>query len=134
MSLNRPPSLTILWLLKCRWVTAVKADSVVTALGALAHEHRLAAYRLLVEAGPDGLSAGTIAERLRLPPSSLTFHLQGLLHAGLVTQRRVSRQIIYAIVPSLVNELVAYLTEHCCGQADCAPACQPEVAPRRTRK
>lgn len=113
----------------------VRAEEVVAALGALAHEHRLAAYRLLVEAGPDGLSAGVIADRLGLPPSSLTFHLQALLHAGLVTQRRVSRQIIYAIVPAAVNGLVAYLTEHCCGGTTaCAPVCQPEVAPRRTRK
>src|SRR4051812_9166044 len=120
---------------KCRRVMIVEAEAAVVALGALAHEHRLAAYRLLVEAGPDGLSAGTVAERLQLPPSSLTFHLQALLHAGLVTQRRVSRQIIYAIVPAAVNELVAYLTEHCCGgQAECTPVCQPEVAPRRTRK
>jgi ArsR family transcriptional regulator len=113
----------------------VDAETAVAALGALAHEHRLAAYRLLVEAGPDGLSAGVIAGHLALPPSSLTFHLQALLHARLVTQRRVSRQIIYAMVPAAVNDLVSYLTEHCCrGQADCAPVCQPQVAPRRTRK
>lgn len=113
----------------------MRAEEVVAALGALAHEHRLAAYRLLVEAGPDGLSAGVIAERLGLPPSSLTFHLQALLHAGLVTQRRVSRQIIYGMVPASVNGLVAYLTEHCCGgQAECAPVCQPEQTSSRTRK
>ncbi|MBC9175987.1 ArsR/SmtB family transcription factor [Pseudoroseomonas ludipueritiae] len=105
------------------------ASSAVTALSALAHEHRLAAYRMLVEAGPDGLAAGVIAERLGLPPSSLTFHLQALLQAGLATQRRVSRQIIYAMVPAAMNGLVAYLTEHCCGgQGGCGPACEP-VAP-----
>ncbi|NOG73645.1 helix-turn-helix transcriptional regulator [Roseicella sp. DB1501] len=103
--------------------------SAVAAMSALANEHRLAAYRLLVEAGPDGLPAGAIAERLGLPPSSLTFHLQALLHAGLVSQRRVSRQIIYAMVPAAMNALVAYLTEHCCGgHADCGPACHPAAA------
>ncbi|MBX6742830.1 MAG: winged helix-turn-helix transcriptional regulator [Acetobacteraceae bacterium] len=105
------------------------AASAVAALSALAHEHRLAAYRLLVEAGPDGLPAGAIAERLGLPPSSLTFHLQALLHAGLVTQRRVSRHLFYAMVPEAMNGLVAYLTEHCCGgQARCGPACDPAAA------
>jgi ArsR family transcriptional regulator len=101
------------------------APTVVIALSALAHEHRLAVYRLLVEAGPDGLPAGVIAERLGLPPSSLTFHLQALLHAGLATQRRVSRQLFYAMVPEAMNGLVGYLTEHCCGQAACGPVCGP---------
>lgn len=101
----------------------------VAALSALAHEHRLAAYRLLVEMGPDGLPAGAIAERLGLPPSSLTFHLQALLHAGLVSQRRASRQIIYAMAPAAMNGLVAYLTEHYCGgRAVCSPACDPAAA------
>ncbi len=98
----------------------------VSALGALAHEHRLAAYRLLVQRGPDGLPAGLIAERLGIPPSSLTFHLQQLLQAGLVTQRRLGRQIIYAADFASMNGLVGYLTENCCGgQAICAPACKP---------
>lgn len=111
------------------------APAAVAALSALAHEHRLAAYRLLVEAGPDGLAAGVIAERLGLPPSSLTFHLQALLHAGLVSQRRVSRQVIYAMVPAAMNGLVAYLTEHCCGgQAVCAPACDPAATPAASCK
>ncbi|TDH62123.1 ArsR family transcriptional regulator [Dankookia rubra] len=102
------------------------ATSAVAAFAALAHEHRLAAYRLLVEAGPDGLSAGAIAGQLGLPPSSLTFHLQQLLHAGLVSQRRASRQIIYAMVAVAMNGLMAFLTENCCGgQASCAPACAP---------
>ena len=75
----------------------VKADDharVVSSLSALAHEHRLALYRLLVERGLDGLPAGVIAECLGVPPSSLTFHLQQLLHTELVTQRRVSRQLV----------------------------------------
>jgi DNA-binding transcriptional ArsR family regulator len=108
----------------------VDAASAVAALSALAHEHRLAVYRLLVEAGPDGLPAGTIAERLGTPPSSLTFHLQQMRNAGLVTQRRVSRQIIYAMVPAAMNGLVAYLSENCCGRdAVCTPACEPAATP-----
>lgn len=101
-------------------------NEAVAALGALAHEHRLAAYRLLVQAGPDGLPAGVLADRLNVLPGSLTFHLQGLLHAGLVSQRRVSRQIIYAMAPAAMNGLLAYLTENCCGAAErCGPVCDP---------
>ena len=107
----------------------MKQDDAVAALAALAHEHRLRAYRLLVETGPDGLSAGVVAERLGIPPSSLTFHLQHLLRAGLVSQRRVSRQLIYAMVPSAMNDLVGFLTENCCGrEADCGTACNPAAA------
>jgi ArsR family transcriptional regulator, arsenate/arsenite/antimonite-responsive transcriptional repressor len=97
----------------------------VTALSAIAHDHRLAAYRMLVEQGPEGLPAGTIAERLDMPPSSLTFHLQQLLHAGLVTQRRLGRQLIYAADFAAMNALVGYLTENCCGGQACAPVCSP---------
>ncbi len=99
---------------------------VIEALGALAHEHRLAVYRMLVEAGPDGLSAGMIADRLGVPPSSLTFHTRALVQSGLATQRRVSRQIIYAADFAAMNGLVGYLTENCCGQgAACNPGCDP---------
>lgn len=103
---------------------------VIAALGALAHEHRLAVYRLLVERGPDGLPAGVVAERLGIPPSSLTFHLQHLLRAGLVTQRRVGRQLIYAMVPDAMNDLVAFLTENCCGQDRAGAACCSSVTGR----
>ena len=105
----------------------------VGALGALAHETRLAIHRMLIEQGPDGLSAGLIAERLGIPPSSLTFHLQQLLHASLVTQRRASRQLIYAADFAAMNGLVAYLTENCCGQGRAAPACDPCCAPGVTQ-
>jgi DNA-binding transcriptional ArsR family regulator len=106
----------------------------VEALSALAHENRLAIYRMLVEIGPDGLSAGLIAERLGVPASSLTFHLQHLLRAALVTQRRLSRQLIYAADFSTMNNLVGYLTENCCGRGSgaapaCNPACLPVAAP-----
>jgi DNA-binding transcriptional ArsR family regulator len=100
----------------------------VEALGALAHEHRLAIYRLLVEAGPDGRSAGDIAESIGLVPSSLTFHVQSLQRAGLITQRRVSRQLFYSADFSAMNELVEYLTKNCCGGESCAPVCRPRVA------
>ena len=101
-------------------------NKAVAALGALAQDTRLGLFRLLVTAGPAGLSAGTIAERLGVAPSSLSFHLQQLLHAGLVTQRRLSRQLIYAAEYGAMNELLAYLTENCCGRGvGCAPACDP---------
>ena len=106
----------------------MNADKVIAALGALAHETRLEAFRRLVQRGPDGLSAGTIAKMLDLPPSSLTFHLQQLTHAGLITQRRVSRQIIYATNYAAMNEVMNYLTENCCGSGACAPACRPAKA------
>lgn len=113
------------------------------ALGALAHETRLALFRLLVQKGPEGLSAGLIAEAIGIAPSSLSFHLQQLVHAGLITQRRLSRQLIYAADFAAMNGLVAYLTENCCGGAvACAPVCNPAVsrhggqdeAPARTRR
>ena len=83
----------------------------VAALSALAHEHRLAAFRRLVEAGPAGLNAGELANAMALAPSSLTFHLQALLHAGLITQRRASRHVIYAADFTAMNGLVGYLLQ-----------------------
>ena len=100
----------------------MKTTQVIDALGALAHEHRLGAYRALVERGPQGLPAGAIAERLRLAPSSLTFHLQQLERAGLVSRRRVGRQLIYAVDFEAMTALVGYLTENCCAQASGACA------------
>ena len=102
----------------------MKIPAVIDSLSALAHEHRLAIYRLLVQRGPDGLPAGVIGERVGLVPSSLTFHLQNLQSAGLITQRRESRQLIYSADYSVMNGLVSYLTENCCadsGSACCAP-------------
>lgn len=100
--------------------------NAVVALGALAHETRLALFRLLVSRGPEGLAAGTIAETLGIAPSSLSFHLQELVHAGLITQRRLSRSLIYSAEYGAMNELVAYLTENCCGRGtSCAPVCNP---------
>src|SRR5690348_17613639 len=91
-------------------------DGAIAALGALAQETRLDLFRLLVTVGPEGLPAGVIAERLGVLPSSLTFHLNQLVHAGLITQRRLSRQIIYSAEYGAMNDLLAYLTENCCGR------------------
>lgn len=104
------------------------APAAVAALGALAQDTRLRAFRLLVERGPDGLPAGGLAAALGVPPSSLTFHLQQLLHAGLVTQRRASRHLIYAADVAAMNGLVAFLTENCCGGAGTSVVCDPAAA------
>jgi ArsR family transcriptional regulator, arsenate/arsenite/antimonite-responsive transcriptional repressor len=109
----------------------MNAKQAIAALAALAHEYRLGVYRMLVEAGPAGLNAGTIATKLKVPPSSLTFHLQSLHRAGLVTQERRSRELIYAADFAEMNALVGYLTENCCGGAACSPA---ECAPAESKK
>lgn len=102
------------------------AKDVIAGLGALAHETRLEIFRMLVQRGPDGMSAGAIAETLEIAPSSLTFHLQQLAHAGLITRRRLSRQLIYATDYAAMNAVVTYLTENCCGSGEaCVPACKP---------
>jgi len=104
----------------------METKQTIGALGALAHEIRLTVFRMLVQHGPAGLPAGIIAERLGLPPSSLTFHLQQLQRAGLLTQRRLSRQLIYAADFAAMNGLVAFLTENCCGlDQACGPTCNP---------
>jgi|SRR5271166_1805832 len=114
----------------------MKTPAVIEALGALAHEHRLAIYRLLVQRGPEGLPAGTIGQRIGLVPSSLTFHLQNLQRAGLIIQRRDSRQLIYSADFTVMNGLVGYLTENCCGDGGaecCAPAVPAKPAKRAAK-
>lgn len=106
-------------------------DAAVAALGALAQEHRLALFRLLVQAGEDGMAAGAIAEKLGVPNSSLSFHLAQLRNAGLITQERQHRSLIYRADYSAMNGLVDYLTENCCGGAECAPAAAPSSQPQR---
>jgi ArsR family transcriptional regulator, arsenate/arsenite/antimonite-responsive transcriptional repressor len=110
----------------------MKTTAVIDALGALAHEHRLAIYRVLVERGPTGLPAGEIGDRVGLVPSSLTFHLQALHRAGLITQVRASRQLIYSADYNVMNGLVGYLTDNCCAASgeSCEAAC---VSPRTAR-
>ena len=99
----------------------MQPDRVIRALSALAQEHRLAAFRLLVQAGEQGVAAGVLAEKLDVPPSSMSFHLAQLANAGLVTQRRESRSLIYAADFDGMNALVSYLTDNCCGGRPCAP-------------
>ena len=106
----------------------MKNPDAVLALSAIAQEHRLAIYRLLVQAGPEGMAAGLIAERLELPPSSLSFHLAHLTRAGLIEQRRESRSIIYSADFERMNALVSFLTDNCCGGASCAPAAKAKRA------
>lgn len=111
----------------------MKAAAAIGALGALAQEHRLALFRLLVQAGDKGMPAGAIAEALRVPNSSLSFHLAQLRNAGLILQERQHRSLIYRANYPAMNALVAYLMENCCGGGDCAPSAACE-APVPTRK
>ena len=98
------------------------ATAAIDALGALAQEHRLGLFRLLVQAGEDGMPAGALASALSIPNSSLSFHLAHLTRAGLIEQRRNGRSLIYTANYAAMNALVGYLMENCCGGADCAPA------------
>jgi DNA-binding transcriptional ArsR family regulator len=91
----------------------------VQALAALAQESRLAAFRLLVQAGPGGLAASRIAEALDMPPSSLSFHLKELTHAGLIAPRQEGRFLIYAARFDAMNALLGFLSENCCGGRSC---------------
>jgi DNA-binding transcriptional ArsR family regulator len=99
----------------------MKSKEVSRALGALGHEHRLAIYRILVQAGPEGMAAGDIASAMKMAPSSLSFHLAHLNRAGLIEQRRESRSLIYSADFARMNMLVGFLTENCCGGRPCAP-------------
>ena len=97
----------------------------LSSLAALAHASRLAVFRLLVQAGPSGLAASKIAQQLALPASSLSFHLKELSHAKLVVAMPQGRSIIYAAQFATINQLLAYLTENCCGGGEVDPACNP---------
>lgn len=93
----------------------------VKALAAIAHESRLTVFRLLVQAGPAGLAAGQLAEKAGIPPSSLSFHLKELVHAGLLNSRQEGRFVIYEARFESMAELLAYLTDNCCGGTPCMP-------------
>jgi DNA-binding transcriptional ArsR family regulator len=116
----------------------MEKTNAIESLAALAQESRLDIFRLLVRAGTNGLPAGQIAERLGLPANTLSFHLNQLRHAGLVTFRRESRSLIYAAEYAAMNALLAYLTENCCqGDATCGPgACDSTalINAERTRQ
>ena len=98
------------------------SSEAVAALASLAQEHRLALFRLLIQAGPDGMAAGALAEALDIPNSSLSFHLAHLNRARLIGQRREGRSLIYTANYDAMNALIGFLTENCCGGAECTPA------------
>src|ERR1700757_279722 len=106
----------------------MEKDQAVAALAALAQDNRLDVFRLLVQAGPDGLPAGQVASALGLAPNTLSFHFDRLRHAGLVTVRRAGRSMIYAARFESMRALLAYLTENCCqGLDECAAGeCSPQ--------
>ena len=115
----------------------MKKRDALAALAALAQENRLDVFRLLVEAGPDGLPAGGVATRLDLAPNTLTFHFDRLREAGLVSVRRDGRSMIYAARFDAMNALLGYLTENCCrgDVAACAPAaCSPAATTTRRKE
>src|ERR1700744_3861519 len=93
----------------------MEKTQAVTALAALAQDNRLDVYRLLVEAGREGMPAGAVAETLGLAPNTLTFHFDRLRQAGLVTVQRAGRSMIYSARYETMNELLGFLTENCCG-------------------
>jgi len=108
----------------------------VARLAALAQGTRLALFRLLVEAGPAGLTPGIVAERLGVAAPTLSFHLKELTHAALIRPSQQGRYIVYTADFEAMNALVAYLTENCCRMscdADCASDCTPDIEPRPPR-
>lgn len=111
----------------------MKSAVAIAALGALAQEHRLAVFRLLVQAGAKGLPAGVIASALGIPNSSLSFHLAQLSRAGLIRQQRQHRSLIYSADYDAMNALVGYLMENCCAGAACATdaGCETSAQPQR---
>ncbi|HSJ81748.1 MAG TPA: metalloregulator ArsR/SmtB family transcription factor [Thiobacillus sp.] len=103
----------------------MKTKAVVTALAALAQDSRLAIFRALVQAGPAGLAAGRISELTGIAPSSLSFHLKELSHAGLASSQQSGRNVIYRAEFDAMNDLLGFLTENCCGGNPCSPVCTP---------
>ena len=111
----------------------MEKTSAVSALAALAQDNRLDVFRLLVQAGPDGMPAGEIADALGIAPNTLTFHFDRLRMAGLVTVRRDGRSMIYAARFETMNALLSYLTENCCkGAPDMCAA--PMRKPARSKR
>jgi DNA-binding transcriptional ArsR family regulator len=104
----------------------MEIKAAVTALAALAQESRLGIFRLLVQTGPEGLAAGKIGEALGIPPSSLSFHMKELSHAGHVTSRQESRYVIYSANFEAMNDLLAFLTENCCTGQTCGTGPLPD--------
>src|ERR1051325_3601671 len=107
----------------------MEKSNAVAALAALSQDNRLDVFRLLVQAGPDGMAAGAVAEALDLAPNTLTFHFDRLRAAGLVTGRRDGRSMIYAAQFDTMNALLGYLTENCCQGRHCPPPKRKASAP-----
>src|SRR5215475_11380961 len=112
----------------------MEKTNAVVALAALAQDNRLDVFRLLVQAGPDGMQAGAIADALDLAPNTLTFHFDRLRVAGLVTVRREGRSMIYAAQFDTMNALLGYLTENCCQGRQCAPTRRKTAGPSAPRR
>ncbi|QUN32227.1 helix-turn-helix transcriptional regulator (plasmid) [Cupriavidus sp. KK10] len=106
----------------------METKNALEALAALAHSIRLSVFRLLVQAGPEGLPAGRIAELMKMPASSLSFHLKELHRAGLLSSRQDGRSVIYAARFETMSGLIGYLTENCCGGNPCSPVSRSAVA------
>lgn len=110
----------------------MNTQDAVSSLAALAQDSRLSVYRLLVKRGPEGFAVGELAERLKIPGPTLSFHLKALSQAGLVASRKESRFIYYSANFQRMNDLVGYLTENCCSLgSDCGVGCAPAPASRR---
>ena len=114
----------------------MKKTEAIAALAALAQDNRLDVFRLLVQAGPEGMAAGAVSAALRLAPNTLTFHLDRLREAGLVNVERQGRSMIYSAQFETMNALLGYLTENCCNGAPelCAPAACVTTAAGKRRK
>lgn len=114
----------------------MKTNDAVDKLSALAQETRLRIFRLLVEAGPEGMNAGAIAEAVGVPAATLSFHVAQLVRAGLVASRQESRFIYYSAGYTAMDDLIAFLTDNCCQGGQCLPKTQAvaTTTKRRTRK
>jgi DNA-binding transcriptional ArsR family regulator len=112
----------------------METKDAVTALAALAQDSRLAIFRTLVQAGPAGLAAGRIGELTGIAPSSLSFHLKELAHAGMADAQQAGRFVIYTANFTTMNALLGFLTENCCGGNPCSPVCSPACESEATEK
>jgi ArsR family transcriptional regulator len=109
----------------------MKTKAAVAALAALAQDSRLAIFRTLVQAGPTGVAAGKISELTGIAPSSLSFHLKELSHAGMVDSQQSGRFVIYTANFTTMNALLGFLTENCCGGNPCSPVCTPSCSTQK---